>query len=137
LSEHPHFQDGTASPQQPATTTLGGIDPAALAIATAAIAVSTMIQDGPFTPLSSLIAFSILAVIKAYDRQVDRDWRQTLAFNSTIGLGVAVYVAYPLQALTTFDVGAELLAGIWLLSTGFCTACELVKTHYCRKPRGQ
>ncbi|MDE1546914.1 hypothetical protein PTW32_15970 [Dechloromonas agitata] len=77
----------------------GGIDPAALAAATLASAVSTIAQSGPYTPISSVVAISILCVILAYDVDASRTSAQSFAYSAVLALTATLGLGYPLELI--------------------------------------
>ena len=79
----------------------GGIDPAALAVASLAAAVSVMAPPGPYAPGSILIGATILLFIFAYDKEPDRNPFQRLAFSAVCALITILMFGYPLELLAT------------------------------------
>src|SRR5688572_7865520 len=64
----------------------GGIDPAALAVASLAAAVSVIAPPGPYGPASMMIGATILVVIFAYDVAPRRTLSQSIAFGGVCAL---------------------------------------------------
>lgn len=81
----------------------GGIDPAALAVASLAAAISAIAPPGPYGPGSIMIGLTILAVIFGYDKSPARDWRETLAFSAACALISLLALGYPLEYVFTSD----------------------------------
>lgn len=77
----------------------GGIDPAALAAASLASAVSTFAQSGPYTLLSSVLGVSILMLVRSYDIDPHRNWFQSVAYSCVSGLTTLLAVGYLLELL--------------------------------------
>lgn len=87
------------------TNRLGGIDPAALAAATLAAAVSTIVQSGPYTPLSGVVGVSILALIRAYDVDAHRTKFQSAAFAAVQALTFNLVAGAGLELLCQWNSG--------------------------------
>lgn len=66
----------------------GGIDPAALAGATLAGAVSIFGPEGPYKPPSIIIGVILIAILTAYDIEPFRDSLQSIAFSAVFGLAI-------------------------------------------------
>jgi hypothetical protein len=64
----------------------GGIDPAALAAASLASAVSTIAQPGPYTPITTVVAITLVLLIVSYDIEAYRTTLQSLAYSAVLGL---------------------------------------------------
>jgi hypothetical protein len=64
----------------------GGIDPAALAVAALAAAVSVIAPPGPYGPACMMIGATILCVIFAYDVEPSRGRGKNLAFSAVCAL---------------------------------------------------
>ncbi|HEX2331574.1 MAG TPA: hypothetical protein VHI32_00225 [Burkholderiales bacterium] len=75
----------------------GGIDPAALAAATLAAAVSVISPPGPYNPGSSLIGVVVLAVIVGFDHEPIRHRGESFAYSSVFGLILWLAIAYPVE----------------------------------------
>jgi hypothetical protein len=77
----------------------GGIDPAALAAASLAAAVSVIAPPGPYGPASIIIGLTMLLVVLGYDIDPDRTRRQSLAFSGVCALISLLVLGYPLEIL--------------------------------------
>lgn len=75
----------------------GGIDPAALAAATLAGAISLMGPVGPYLPPSMVMGGTLLALLYGYDYHPDREARQSLAFGAVSGLCWMLFLGFPLE----------------------------------------
>jgi hypothetical protein len=75
----------------------GGIDPAALAAASLAAAISVIAPPGPYGPGSMVIGATILVVILAYDVDPHRTPWQSLAFSAVCALISLLVLGYPLE----------------------------------------
>ncbi|MBL8355472.1 MAG: hypothetical protein JNM01_11635 [Delftia acidovorans] len=75
----------------------GGIDPAALAAASLASAVSTLAQSGPYTLVTSVLGITILLLVLAYDIDPHRSRSQSVAYSCVSGLTTLLAVGYPLE----------------------------------------
>lgn len=75
----------------------GGIDPAALAAATLAGAISLMGPAGPYLPPSMVMGGTLLALLYGYDYHPDREARQSLAFSAVSGLCWMLFLGFPLE----------------------------------------
>lgn len=117
----------------------GGIDPAALAAASLASAISIMAQPGPYTQLSLVVGFTILVLIMSYDVDPQRTFFQSVAYSSVIGLTIALASGYPLEALMRTNnlcdpkdsaVSDLAITAIWILFTCiFLTLDRLVRVR--------
>jgi hypothetical protein len=72
----------------------GGIDPAALAVASLAAAVSIIAPPGPYGPASMMIGATILVVIFAYDVAPRRTLSQSIAFGGVCALISSLALGY-------------------------------------------
>ena len=81
----------------------GGIDPAALAVASLASAISVVAQPGPYGPASTMIGVTILAVIFGYDAEPDRSWRASIGFSAACALISLLALGYPLEYIFASD----------------------------------
>src|SRR5437763_68131 len=86
----------------------GEIDPAALAVAALAAAVSVIAGLGAYTPRCSMIGITILFVIFGYDFEPHRAWRESLAFSAVCGLVTLLVFGYPLECLFSTDKASRL-----------------------------
>lgn len=77
----------------------GGIDPAALAAASLASAVSTLAQSGPYTLVTSVLGITILLLVLAYDIDPHRNWFQSVAYSCVSGLTTLLAVGYLLELI--------------------------------------
>ena len=77
----------------------GGIDPAALAAASLAAAVSVIAPPGPYGPPSFAIGATILLLITSYDIDPHRSATQSLAYAAVIGLVSMLMLGFPLECL--------------------------------------
>jgi len=77
----------------------GGIDPAALAAASLAAAVSVIAPPGPYGPPSIAIGATILLLITSYDIDPHRSATQSLAYAAVIGLTVMLMLGFPLECV--------------------------------------
>ncbi|WP_152034162.1 hypothetical protein [Paracidovorax avenae] len=75
----------------------GGIDPAALAAASLASAVSTLAQSGPYTAVTSVLGITILFLVLAYDVDPHRTWFQSIAYSCVLGLTTLLAGGYLLE----------------------------------------
>ena len=75
----------------------GGIDPAALAAASLASAVSTIGQPGPYTSVTAIVGVTILFVVLAYDIEAYRSMFQSIAYSSVAGLSSILACGYLLE----------------------------------------
>lgn len=75
----------------------GGIDPAALAAASLASAISTIAQPGPYTPITMVVGLTILAVVLAYDVEAFRTKFQSFAYSAAAGLTATLALGYPFE----------------------------------------
>lgn len=75
----------------------GGIDPAALAAATLAGAISLMGPPGPYEPPSMVMGGTLLALLYGYDFHPERQARQSLAFSAVSGLCWMLFLGFPLE----------------------------------------
>ena len=80
----------------------GGIDPAALAVASLAAVVSTIAPPGPYHPKCMLIGLAILLVIFGYDVEPTRKRKQNLAFGVVCALISLLVLGYPLEFFFSF-----------------------------------
>lgn len=80
-------------------TRRGGIDPAALAAATLAPAISTIAQPGPYGPTSIILGVAVLLLIFGYDIDPYRSTRQSLAFASVVALNAVLALGYPMECI--------------------------------------
>lgn len=81
-----------------------GVDPGALALATAAAGVTFVTGNGDWSPAAVLVGISLGLVVIAFHRPVGasptpRHALLRLAFGAVIGLTVAIGFAWPLQEL--------------------------------------
>ncbi len=113
----------------------GEIDPAALAVAALAAAVSVIAGLGAYTPRCSMIGVTILFVIFGYDFEPHRAWRESLAFSAVCGLVTLLVLGYPLEyafATNTHHRLRELLdIVLWLIM--LCVYFEWDRRR-CRPP---
>ncbi len=65
---------------------VGGIDPAALTLASLAAVIPVLFGEGQFTVLSSIVGLTILTVIYAFDVNPRRSTHQQLAFSMVTAL---------------------------------------------------
>ncbi|GEM_PF-6230471 len=65
---------------------VGGIDPAALTLASLAAVIPVLFGEGQFTVLSTIVGLTILTVIYAFDVNPLRSTRQRLAFSMVAAL---------------------------------------------------
>lgn len=72
----------------------GGIDPAALAAASLAAAVSVMAPEGPYKPMGMVIGFTIAVLIFAYDIDPNRTRVQSAAFAMVVSLVLCLVYGY-------------------------------------------
>jgi len=72
----------------------GGIDPAALAAASLAAAVSVMAPEGPYKPMGVVIGFTIAVLIFAYDIDPYRTKVQSAAFAMVVSLVLCLVYGY-------------------------------------------
>lgn len=75
----------------------GGIDPAALAAASLASAVSTIVQPGPYTPVTLIVGLTILFVVMAYDIEAYRSTFQSMAYSAVLSMTSILASGYPLE----------------------------------------
>ena len=75
----------------------GGIDPAALAAASLASAVSTIAQPGPYTPITTVVAITLVLLIVSYDIEAYRTALQSLAYSAVVGLTSALGLGFPFE----------------------------------------
>jgi len=75
----------------------GGIDPAALAAATLAGAISLMGPAGPYEPPSMVMGGTLLALLYGYDVHPYRRAPQSLAFSAVSGLCWMLFLGFPLE----------------------------------------
>jgi hypothetical protein len=75
----------------------GGIDPAALAAASLASAISTIAQPGPYTPVTAVLGLTILFVVLAYDIDPHRTRFQSLAYSCVAALTTTLAAGYPME----------------------------------------
>lgn len=80
---------------------VGGIDPAALAAATVAAAISTIAPAGPYGPVGMMIGATICVLILAYDVDPHRTLFQSLAFGGVCGLILLLTFGFPLEILAS------------------------------------
>jgi hypothetical protein len=80
---------------------VGGIDPAALAAATVAAAISTIAPAGPYGPVGMIIGATIFGLILAYDVDPHRTSLQSLAFGAVCGLILLLTFGFPLEILAS------------------------------------
>jgi hypothetical protein len=76
---------------------VGGIDPAALAAASLASAISTIAQPGPYTLVSLMVGATILILVLAYDVEPKRSSFQSLAYSAVVSLTAVLAIGYPLE----------------------------------------
>lgn len=76
-----------------------GIDPAALAIASLAAAVSVVAPPGPYGPSSLIIGGTILSVIIAFDKNPKRRGVDKFAFSAVCALISLLMLGYPMECL--------------------------------------
>ena len=76
---------------------LGGIDPAALAAATLAVAISAIAPPGPYSPIGSVIGLTVLVLILAYDVDPQRTRLQSVAFGAVCALVTVLVIGYVLE----------------------------------------
>jgi hypothetical protein len=81
----------------------GGIDPAALAIAALAAAVSVIAPPGPYGPACMMIGITILWVIFAYDVEPHRGPGKNLAFSAVCALISLLALGFPLECAFATD----------------------------------
>jgi len=87
-----------AGPPEPIRKPLkGGIDPAALAIASLAAAVSVIAPPGPYGPRCLIIGVTIICVVLGYDVEPSRKWPQSLAFSAACSLILLLALGYPME----------------------------------------
>jgi hypothetical protein len=86
----------------------GGIDPAALAAASLAAAVSVLASAGPYAPGSMFIGVTILSLIITYDVDPHRSAGQSFAFSAVAGMITALMLGYPLECVFAKDSCARL-----------------------------
>jgi hypothetical protein len=82
---------------------VGGIDPAALAAATLAAAISAIAPAGPYGPIGMMIGATVLVLILAYDVDPNRNWAQSLAFGAVCGLILLLTFGFPLEIASATD----------------------------------
>ena len=75
----------------------GGIDPAALAAATLAGALSLMGPEGPYKAPSMIMGGTLLALLYGYDFEPDRRKPQSVAFSAVSGLCWILFLGFPLE----------------------------------------
>lgn len=86
--------------EQTTSTKSATFDAAALAVATAAGAISLVTESGPYDWFAGIIGLTLLAVIWAYEWVRERTWQQRLAlamcsaFISMLVLGVVLEISY-------------------------------------------
>lgn len=85
-----------AAPTGPAR---GGIDPAALAAASLAAAVSVLAPEGPYKPLGAVIGLTIAMLIFAYDIEPVRTGWQSLAFSMVVSLVLCLVFGYVVECI--------------------------------------
>jgi hypothetical protein len=95
------------------------IDPVALLVAVAALALAFAAAHGEFSYLTSIAGFALLLVLFAYDRQGYRSGWQSLAFAAVAGLSVALggAFAFVLYLHPARDVLEKWLALTWVAAT--------------------
>jgi hypothetical protein len=93
------MKDSTRSIQTP----IGGIDPAALAVAVFAGALSVFAPQGPYSPGSILTGLTLLFVILGYDVNPHRNLYQSIAYGAVFGLVCILIIGYPLEILWADD----------------------------------
>lgn len=123
----------------------GGIDPAALVVASVALLGTTMLGSGSFTVLSSILGLTIMVVVYGYDENPKRTFPQQAAFAMVIGFAATVVLGAPAEWAKILPPPHEcfkrtaycadiadavskrinaILFGIWVTSTLFVLACE-------------
>jgi hypothetical protein len=75
----------------------GGIDPAALAAASLASAISTIAQPGPYTPVTMVVAVTLLLLIVSFDVEAYRTKSQSLAYSAVVGLTSSLGFGLPME----------------------------------------
>lgn len=86
----------------------GGIDPAALAAASLAVAISAIAPPGPYTPTSMMIGATILVLIFAYDEDPHRSGWEHVAFGAVCALVSLLVIGYPLEYICATDKARRL-----------------------------
>ncbi|WAI85767.1 MULTISPECIES: UbiA family prenyltransferase [Achromobacter] len=132
--------------QPPSSRPQGGIDPAALIVASVALLGTTMLGAGSFSILSSVLGLTIIVVIYAYDEHCKRTFPQQAGFAMVIGFAATVALGAPAELINLLPTPQECLdktdqkcidyvEGIseqinstlffmWIASTLFVLACE-------------
>jgi hypothetical protein len=83
--------------RKPEQTHTGGIDPAALAGAALAGALTVSAPPGPYAPASMVIGLTLLLVILGYDVDPHRERFQSIAFSAVFGLVCILIIGFPLE----------------------------------------
>ncbi len=99
----------------------GGIDPAALATASLAAAISVVAPPGPYAPGSMIIGATILLFIFAYDKDPDRSRSQHLAFSAVCALITLLVLGYPLELISEGIASLLSLIGLNVKQPSFIT----------------
>jgi len=77
-----------------------GIDPAALAVAALAVAITVIAPPGPYAPGSMIVGATVLLFVFAYDNEPDdRNELQHLAFSAICAMVSVLMLGYPLELL--------------------------------------
>lgn len=114
----------------PATTgpARGGIDPAALAAASLAAAVSVLAPEGPYKPLGAVIGLTIAVLIFAYDIEPERNGWQSLAFSMVVSLVLCLTFGYAVEALRAGSFvptsGGTQVPDLWMV--GIWGGCSIL-----------
>lgn len=132
LCYHPSNMNDKNQTSNSQNKRVGGIDPAALAAASLAAAVSTLAQTGPFTTLSVVFGITITLIIFAYDVDADRTFSQSIAFGCAAGLPIALGLGYVFQScedlLPEFFLN-HYLAIVWLEASLIVLFFELFRAR--------
>ena len=86
---------------------VGGIDPAALAAATLAAAISAIAPPGPYSPIGMMIGATILVLVAAYDVDPHRSRLQSSAFAAVCGLILLLTLGFPLEIVSAKYPGSR------------------------------
>jgi len=117
----------------------GEIDPAALAVAALAAAVSVIAGLGTYTPRCSMIGVTILLVIFGYDFDPHRTWQESLAFSAVCALVSLLALGYPSEwafatnrtpRLHALLADPEHVLGLWLVLLWVFFAWDLRRCRF-------